>query len=233
MSEAPIGLLYDIHGNLVALESVLDEAQQAGAASYLLGGDYATFGPWPRETAELLETLPAVGRIRGNVERWLRDEPEVPASARPLVESAVAAARESLGPSLVARLYDLPERMELDGTLVCHGSPLSDIDSFASESQPDEERMLAGETQRTILFGHSHRQFRRAGPSGTLLVNPGSVGMPLDRDPRAAWALYEAGEITFRRTVYDVERAAAQMRSYGDWAEPIVFRIEHGFDSAG
>jgi predicted phosphodiesterase len=130
-------------------------------------------------------------------------------------------------------LYDLPERTELDGILVCHGSPLSDIDSFAPESQPDEERMLAGETQRTILFGHSHQQFRRAGPSGTLLVNPGSVGMPLDRDPRAAWALYEAGEITFRRTVYDVERAAAQMRSYGDWAEPIVFRIEHGFDSGG
>jgi hypothetical protein len=147
--------------------------------------------------------------------------------------SAVAAARESLGPSLVARLYDLPDRTELDGILVCHGSPLSDIESFAPESQPDEERMLAGETQRTILFGHSHQQFRRAGPSGTLLVNPGSVGMPLDRDPRAAWALYEAGEITFRRTVYDVERAAAQMRSYGDWAEPIVFRIEHGFDSGG
>jgi predicted phosphodiesterase len=233
MSEAPIGVLYDIHGNLVALESVLDEAQQAGATSYLLGGDYATFGPWPRETAELLETLPAVGRIRGNVERWLRDEPEVPASARPLVASAVAAARESLGTSLVARLYDLPERTELDGILVCHGSPLSDIESFAPESQPDEERMLAGETQRTILFGHSHQQFRRAGPSGTLLVNPGSVGMPLDRDPRAAWALYDGGAITFRRTVYDVERAAAQMRSYGDWAEPIVFRIEHGFDSGG
>jgi predicted phosphodiesterase len=233
MSEGPIGLLYDIHGNLVALESVLDEARQAGATSYLLGGDYASFGPWPRETAELLETLPVVGRIRGNVERWLRDEPEVPASARPFVASAVAAARESLGPSLVARLYDLPERTELDGILVCHGSPLSDIQSFAPESQPDEERMLAGETQRTILFGHSHQQFRRAGPSGTLLVNPGSVGMPLDRDPRAAWALYDDGEIAFRRTVYDVERAAAQMRSYGDWAEPIVFRIEHGFDSGG
>jgi predicted phosphodiesterase len=231
VSGSPIALLYDIHGNLVALESVLEDAQQAGATSYLLGGDYATFGPWPRETAELLETLPAVGRIRGNVDRWLRDEPEVPAGARELVVTAVAVARESLGPSLSARLYDLPERAELDGILVCHGSPLSDIESFASEAQPDEERMLAGETQRTILFGHSHLQFRRAGPSGTLLVNPGSVGMPLDRDPRAAWALYDEGEITFRRTVYDVERSAAQMRRYGDWAKPLVFRIEHGFDS--
>lgn len=231
MNGSPIAVLYDIHGNLVALETVLAEAQEAGARSYLLGGDYATFGPWPRETAELLESLPAAGRIRGNVDRWLRDEPEVPADARKFVETAIAATRESVGPSLVASLYDLPERTELDDILVCHGSPVSDIESFAPEAQPDEKRMLAGESQRTILFGHSHLQFRRAGPSGTLLVNPGSVGMPLDRDPRAAWAFYEDGEITFRRTVYDIERAAARMRSYGEWAEPIVFRIEHGFDS--
>jgi diadenosine tetraphosphatase ApaH/serine/threonine PP2A family protein phosphatase len=223
-------LLYDIHGNLVALVAVLAEAQRAGATSYVLGGDYAAFGPWPRETAELLESLDAVARIRGNGERWLREEPEVPPDAQELVTAALAAARESLGTELTARLYELPERAELDGMLVCHGSPLSDIDSFAPEPQPDEERMLVGEAQRTILFGHSHRQFRRPGPNGTLLVNPGSVGMPLNGDPRAAWALYEDGEIGFRRTAYDLERAAAAMRSRGDWAEQIARRIEHGSD---
>jgi diadenosine tetraphosphatase ApaH/serine/threonine PP2A family protein phosphatase len=61
-------------------------------------------------------------------------------------------------------------------------------------------------------------------------VNPGSVGAPLDGDPRAAWGMYENGAISFRRTAYDTERAAAQMRTYGDWAEPIVHRIEHGSD---
>jgi predicted phosphodiesterase len=230
VSESPIAILYDIHGNLVALEAVLDEAKQAGAAMYLLGGDYATFGPWPVETVERLDRLETVARIRGNVERWLRDEPEVPEGARPFVTTAVSVARESLGLERVARLYGLPERAELDGMLVCHGSPLSDIESFAPEAQPDEERMLAGESGRTILFGHSHVQFRRAGPHETLLVNPGSVGMPLDGDPRAAWAIYKHGEIGFRRTAYDVERAAAQMRSYGEWADRIVFRIEHGSD---
>jgi diadenosine tetraphosphatase ApaH/serine/threonine PP2A family protein phosphatase len=230
VSPPSTALLYDIHGNLVALEAVLAEAQRAGATSYVLGGDYAAFGPWPRETAELLESLDAVARIRGNGERWLREEPEVPPDAQELVTAALAAARESLGAELTARLYELPERAELDGMLVCHGSPLSDIDSFAPEPQPDEERMLVGEAQRTILFGHSHRQFRRPGPNGTLLVNPGSVGMPLDGDPRAAWALYEDGEIGFRRTAYDVERAAAEMRSRGDWAEQIARRIERGSD---
>jgi len=225
-----IALLYDIHGNLPALEAVLADAEAAGAAGYLLGGDYAALGPWPRETAELLETLPAVARIRGNVERWLREEPEAPASAQGFLAAALTAARESLGPALLDRLYDLPEQAELDGILVCHGSPLSDIESFAPEAQADEERMLAGEGQRTILFGHSHQQFRRPGPNGTQLVNPGSVGAPLDGDTRAAWAVYASGQIGFRRTAYDVQRAASRMRSYGDWAEPIVRRIEHGSD---
>jgi predicted phosphodiesterase len=230
VNRSPIALLYDIHGNLAALEAVLADAVAAGATSYVLGGDYASFGPWPRETAELLESLPAVVRIRGNVERWLREAPEAPEGAQQFLTTALTAARESLGPVLVERLYRLPERGELNGILVCHGSPLSDIESFAPEAQPQEERLLTGESNRTILFGHSHRQFRRAGPNGTLLVNPGSVGAPLDGDPRAAWAIYENGDIEFCRTAYDVERAAAQMRSYGDWAEPIVYRIEHGSD---
>jgi predicted phosphodiesterase len=227
----PIALLYDIHGNLAALEAVLAEAQNAGVTSYLLGGDYASFGPWPRETAELLEGLPAPIRIRGNVERWLLEKPEAPESVQPFLTAALAAARESLGPALVDRLYRLPERAELDGVLVCHGSPLSDIESFAPEAQPDEERMLVGEAERTILFGHSHQQFERPGSNGTYLVNPGSVGAPLDGDTRAAWALYENGEIDLRRTAYDVERAVAQMRSYGEWAELVVHRLEHASDA--
>jgi predicted phosphodiesterase len=221
-------LLYDVHGNLEALEAVLAETERAGATEYVLGGDYATFGPWPRETAERLEAVPAIVRIRGNVERWLREEPEVD---RPLVLAAVAAAQEALGAELVRRLYGLPERAELEGMLVCHGSPLSDVDSFAREPEDGEERLLAGEAGRTILFGHSHVQFRRPGPDETFLINPGSVGMPLDGDTRAAWALYEGGEFELRRTEYDVERAAAQMRTFGEWAEPIVYRIEHGADA--
>jgi predicted phosphodiesterase len=226
-----IAVLYDVHGNLEALEAVVAEVERAGVTEYVLGGDYSTFGPWPRETAERLEALPAIVRIRGNGERWLREEPEVPSEAKPLVTAAVAAALEALGPDLVTRFYELPERAELDGILVCHGSPLSDVQSFAPELQDGEERMLAGESRRTILFGHSHVQFRRPGPDETLLVNPGSVGMPLDGDTRAAWALYEDGELDLRRTEYDVERAAAQMRTFGDWAEPIVYRLEHGADA--
>ena len=93
-----LAVLSDVHGNLAALETVVAEAERAGVTEYVLGGDYATFGPWPRETAERLEAVPAIVRIRGNVERWLREEPEVPPPAQPLVTAAVAAAQEALGP---------------------------------------------------------------------------------------------------------------------------------------
>jgi predicted phosphodiesterase len=227
-----VAVLYDIHGNLAALRAVLAEAEQVGATAYLLGGDYAAMGPWPRETTEVLEALPAVVRIRGNVERWLVEEPEVPAASLPLVTSGIAAARDALGTDLVERLYALPPQAEFRDILVCHGSPISDVESFAPEPQSGEERLLGGESDCTLLFGHSHQQFSRPGPNGTALINPGSVGAPLDGDARAAWAVYHAGEFHFRRTSYDVEQAAAKMRSYGTWAEPIAYRIEHGKDQS-
>ena len=230
MAQSQLAVLYDVHGNLAALEAVLTDAENAGATGFVLGGDYGTFGPWPRETAELLESLPAMIRIRGNVDRWLLDEPEVSDQARGLVTAATESARQALGRELVERLYGLPERAELDGALVCHGSPLSDIETFAPQPQPDEERMLCGEQNRTILFGHSHQQFQRPGPDGTDLVNPGSVGMPLDGDRRGAWAMYENGVFELRRTAYDVARAVEQMRTHGDWAEMIVHRLEHASD---
>ncbi len=225
-----IALLYDVHGNLLALNAVLEDAERAGADSYLLGGDYAAFEPWPRETVERLKLLPRALWVRGNGERWLIDGAGPARNGHELVQNALRTANAALGSSLVTKLYALPERAALDGILFCHGSPLSDVESFAPSAQPGEEELLAGDTSQTLVFGHSHQQFRRHGPSGTQLVNPGSVGMPLDGDPRAAWALLDDGTFEFRRSAYDVERAATKMRSHGEWAEPLARRIENGSD---
>jgi len=105
-----------------------------------------------------------------------------------------------------------------------------DDDSFAAEPHQGEERLLAGVRERTVVFGHSHLQFRRPGPNGTDLVNPGSVGMPLDGDRRAAWATRD-GDFAFRRVEYDVERAAAAYRAMGGgFGEFAARRIEQGSD---
>ena len=90
--------------------------------------------------------------------------------------------------------------------------------------------MLLDVPDRTVVFGHSHQQFRRPGPNGTELLNPGSVGMPLDGDVRAAWAVrLDDRSFEFRRTEYDVERAVAGWRSLpGPFAELAAARVERG-----
>jgi predicted phosphodiesterase len=223
---AVLGILYDIHGNLPALERVLEEAGQRDIERWLLGGDYGTPSPWPEETIARLRELPDATWIRGNGERWLREPP----LDRPEVMEAYELFVGTYPEELVEWLYRLPPQAELDGNLYAHGSPLSDVESFAPEPGESEERLLAGVRDRTIVFGHSHQQFRRPGPAGTYLVNPGSVGMPLDGDVRAAWATWE-GDFEFHRTEYDVARAAEGYRSMGgDFGEFAARRIERGSD---
>jgi predicted phosphodiesterase len=222
-----LGILYDIHGNLPALERVLDEAGELGIDRWLLGGDYGTPSPWPEETLARLKQLPNATWIRGNGERWLREPP----LDRPEVMETYEVFRGSYDDEVVDWLYGLPTQAELDGNLYVHGSPLSDVESFHRESTDDDGRLLAGVRDRTVVFGHSHLQFRRSGPDGTHLVNPGSAGMPLDGDVRAAWATWD-GDFAFRRTEYDVAQTAAAYRSLdaGDFAELMARRIERGSD---
>jgi predicted phosphodiesterase len=222
-----LAVLYDIHGNLVALEEVLKDAEAAGADAYLLGGDFASFSPWPRETVERLRELPNATWIRGNGERWLREPPR----DRPEVMAAFQELDAGLG-TYEGLLYSLQAQFELDGVLYVHGSPLSDVESFPPQPGDDDERMLNGVRDKTVVFGHSHQQFRRPGPNGTTLINPGSVGMPLDGDVRAAYALRsDHGEFEFRRVEYDVEHAArAWERVGGTFGNFAAQRVRRGSD---
>ena len=223
-----LGLLYDIHGNLPALGRVLEEAEAEGVDRWLLGGDYGTPSPWPLETLERLKQLPDATWIRGNGERWLREPPE----DRPEVMRSYELFRGGIPEDVVDWLYALPPQAELDGVLYVHGSPVSDVESFAPEPEEDEAQLLGGVRDRMIVFGHSHQQFRRPGPDGTELLNPGSVGMPLDGNRGAAWAVRtDGGGFEFRRTEYDVEQAVAGYRSIGgEFGEFAARRIERGSD---
>jgi diadenosine tetraphosphatase ApaH/serine/threonine PP2A family protein phosphatase len=222
-----LALLYDIHGSLPALEAVLMDAESAGAGAYLLGGDFGAWGPHPRECIELLRVLPNTTWIRGNGERWTRyppvDRPEVVATLRE---------RDSGYGSDEGWLCSLQAQVEIDGVLYCHGSPRSDVESFPAEAGEQDEWMLNGVRDQTVVFGHSHLQFRRPGPNGTTLINPGSVGMPLDGDIRAAYGIRRRdGEFEFRRVDYDVERAAAAYEALGgDFGAFAAQRIRKGSD---
>lgn len=198
-------LLYDIHGNLPALEAVLADASDAD--EFLLGGDYATFGAWPVETIRRLRELDAEW-IRGNVDRWLVDSSDVPDFMVELVKRS----RGMIGEELCRELAALPESMTDEGTLYCHASPLSDMDSFyPAPHETDTERLMGVEAER-VVFGHTHLAFKRSGPGGIQLVNPGSVGMPFDGDHRASYAVIEGDRVEHRRVEYDWEASVAAVR---------------------
>jgi putative phosphoesterase len=222
-----LALLYDVHGNLPALEAVLRDAHDRNATRFLLGGDYAMFGPFPRETVERLRELEDAQWIRGNVDRWVANPSD--AADHPMPQSAIAACRAELGDALVQELGALPEQIVENGVRYCHASPKSDLRSFFPEPAQDEPELLEGVTERLLVFGHTHLSFARESTPEIELVNPGSVGIPLDGDTRAAYAiLHDDGTIEHRRVDYDAPASAAALRERfdGEFSEVIARRIE-------
>lgn len=223
-----LACLYDVHGNLAALEAVLVDAGSAGAASFAFGGDYAAFGPEPEACVERLADVDAEVRLAGNWERWAADGAGMPDD--PVVQGAAEAVREALGPALIAEQAELAWTGRAGGATLVHGSPVSDVRSFFPDPGEDDEALL-GDTDPgpLLVFGHTHLAFRRSGPRGIQLVNPGSVGMPFDGDPRAAYLLvHDDGRLEHRRVEYDHRAAAAAVRArYGaGWADTVAGRIE-------
>jgi putative phosphoesterase len=191
-----VAALYDVHGNLPALEAVLAEVRAADPDAIVCGGDVAA-GPFPRECLERLRALDAVF-VRGNADR-------------------------ELSPWLLARLTDverefltgLPHVRSLDGVLYCHGSPRRD-DEILTRLTPPERlgAVLAGVTEELVVCGHTHVQFElRVGTA--RIVNAGSVGMPYEGRQGAFWALVDTTEIEHRHTPYAIEAAVAAIRASG------------------
>jgi diadenosine tetraphosphatase ApaH/serine/threonine PP2A family protein phosphatase len=225
VNDVVLAVLYDIHGNLPALEAVLADAEQAGATGHVLGGDYALFGPWPAETVARLDALDATW-IRGNGERWTASPDDAPDD--PVVQGAVEASRRELGEPLVERLAVLPEQHAQGEVRYCHASPPSDVRGFSPEPSDDDVELLAAVGEDRLFVGHTHLQFKRVADRGIEVVNPGSVGMPFDGDPRAAYALVGLdGDVELRRVGYDHERSAAAVRErFPGFGETVARRIE-------
>jgi diadenosine tetraphosphatase ApaH/serine/threonine PP2A family protein phosphatase len=203
---------------------VLADARAAGATRWLLGGDYALFGGWPRETVARLAELRGATWIRGNGERWTATPAQAPAPVRP----AAHACAERLGPDTVARLAALPEQAVVDGVRSCHASPVSDLIGVLPEPSPADEPLFADVRETRVVLGHTHVPLRRTTAGGIELLNPGSVGMPFDGDPCAAYALIDDdGTIEQRRVAYDHAAAAAAIRDMlGPDGELFARRLE-------
>ena len=223
-----LGLLYDVHGNLAALEAVLEDARREGVDRWLLGGDYALFGPEPAATVARLRELDGATWIRGNGERWTARPDE--AADNPVVRGAVPVCREELGEAVVEELGALAESATLGAARFVHASPISDVRSFAPEEDDEDAELLGGVAETRLVFGHTHLPFRRRSAGGVELINPGSVGMPFDGDRRAAYAIVrDDGSVDHRRVEYDTDASAARLRERwpgAEWAETVARRLE-------
>lgn len=212
-----VAAMYDIHGNLAALEAVLEDIRQADVDHVVVGGDVFP-GPLPRETFACLRNLDIpVQFIQGNGDR------EVLALMRGIETGTVpepyrAVMRwnaQQLHPEDEQILGAWPQtiRVEIDGlgeVLFCHATPRNDTEIFTRLTSEDRLRpIFEGLNVQLVICGHTHMQFDRAIGS-VRVVNAGSVGMPFG-EPGAYWLLL-GPDVQLRHTPYDLAHAVERIR---------------------
>lgn len=242
-----LAILSDIHGNLLALEAVLADLQSRGApdTTWVLG-DLAAFCPWPAETLARLRALPNVAFLQGNTDRYLVTGRRPVLLIRSPDEWAHAptqlAERDANFRWTVAHLSytdyqflrDLPLRLEMEApgygrVVAVHATPTDDETNIYPDTPDDQVHThLSGLDARLLLYGHTHRPVGRT-VDGVQLVNDGSVGLPLDGDQRAAYALldFEGGRctVTTHRVAYDVDAVVTELERVEHPAQAFVTRM--------
>lgn len=215
---ARIAALYDIHGNLPALEAVLAEIRREGIERVVVGGDVVP-GPMPRETIDaLLHCGVPVNFLRGNGEQDVldarrgQDLERVPED----FQDAVRWVANALSEEHVALLASWPPTCRVGlppegDVLFCHATPRDDNEIFTRLTPEDGLRPIFQDGDAAVVVcGHTHMQFDRAVGS-VRVINAGSVGMPFG-EPGAHWLVLEAGSgADLRRTPYDYDAATARI----------------------
>jgi putative phosphoesterase len=213
-----VAAIYDIHGNLPALEAVLEEIRHKKVDQIIVGGDVLP-GPMPRESLDRLRDLNAPAQfIHGNgevavLQQMADKEPSrVPQAYWPVILWTA----EQLHPQHQQWLSTWPATVTLEisglgSVLFCHATPQNENDIFTRLTPEDRLQPLFEKLNAAVVVcGHTHMQFdRKIGQ--TRVVNAGSVGMPFG-EPSADWLLL-GPDIQFRHTAYDLANAAERVRS--------------------
>ncbi len=215
-------LLSDIHGNWPALQAVL--AAEPGVDQILCLGDLVNYGPQPAECVKwAMETLTPDWLIQGNHDRavGLDEDPRCSVAYIPLAAATQQLTQRVLNVEMKQFLAGLQplQRFKLDAAIcvACHAVPSNPLYEYLTEqSSPTlwESELNTVNFPDFLFVGHTHLPMK-SHCRRTLIVNPGSVGQPKDGDPRAAYAIWEDGEVTLRRAAYDVEETIRAYRSTG------------------
>jgi len=213
-----IAAIFDIHGNLPALEAVLDDVRREPVDEIIVGGDVFP-GPMPMEVLSVLDSLDIPLRfITGNGDRVVLtarsggDISEVPAPYQNVVRWGADVLSDEAARKMAGWPATLRARVGgLGDVLFCHATPHNDTD-IVTRRTPEERLRQVFEAAGVplVVCGHTHMQFDRH-VGTTRVVNAGSVGMPFG-SPGAYWLLLGPG-VELRRTAYDLARAADRIRA--------------------
>jgi predicted phosphodiesterase len=224
-----VAALYDIHGNLPALEAVLNELREAAVDQVVVGGDVVV-GPMARETLQRLLDFPIPAQfIYGNAEVAVLQQmagttpPRVPEQYRPAIQWT---AEHVADYQATLASWPLTVRLRVEGlgdVLFCHATPRNEDECFTRLTPEDHLLPICdGLGASVIVCGHTHMQFDRT-VGRTRVLNAGSIGMPFG-DPGADWLLL-GPDVDFRHTDYDLANAAERMRATTfPWPEDFAAR---------
>ena len=239
-------LISDIHANITALEAVLNDAETYDSVLFL--GDLVGYGPDPNECVERVRALPGLVALAGNHDAAVLNQLNTDtfnAEAR----HAVTWTQDNITPDNLAYLGELPAKVEvMEDITLAHGSPRQPVWEYILNVQTATENFFFFKTPFCFV-GHTHLPsiFRLSESraqadlfvpmenswfelSPRLILNPGSVGQPRDRDPRAAYVVFdtETKEAEFRRVAYDISVVQERMRVAG-LPERHINRLETGW----
>lgn len=204
-----VAAISDIHGNLPAFESVLDDLPAVDAM--LCAGDVVGYNPWPRACIEIVRDR-GISTVSGNHDRAVARATGF--GFNPQAKAGVEYARDQLSDADLEWLASLPtsRRLHDDRVRVVHGHP-DDSDRYTFPSAFVSDLL---EEEDVLVMGHTHVQHVESFDAG-IVLNPGSVGQPRDGDPRAAYAIIDLGEdeVTLHRVEYDVDRVRSAITEAG------------------
>ena len=236
-------ILGDVHGNWEALSTVLEHAAAQGVTRYACIGDVVGYNAEPVRCLERLRELDCV-TVLGNHDQYCSRDGQL-SGLSPVAAEAVVWTRRQIDDGHREYLSGLPVKLSVDGFTLVHNTLRPRDEWDYTFNVGDAERSFSRQTDQLCLHGHTHvpvafrkrdrvtlgmyRRLRIA-PDTQYFVNVGSVGQPRDRDPRAAYVLYDTDrqEIELRRLQYDLRATQQKIARAGlpDWlATRLAFGI--------
>lgn len=221
-----IAVISDIHGNMEAIEAVMDDISKKSCNKIFVLGDYAMAGPEPSDAVEYFmkrKDNPVFKMIQGNTDLMIAtytDELyEGLKEKAPIMAEALKNDVEVLNPIQKGFLKDLPIQLELvEGGvkfLLVHGSPRKNNEDILPDTSMQEvERMLLNVDADVILCGHTHIPCGFQTSTRQTVVNVGSIGRPFTPEPKACYLIItvEKGQCVFEHQFVEYDKEAASRK---------------------